>query len=123
MRPTWSCHEREPRPSQEHTGVPAGARFYPSEVANAGVTAELGLADPYGADVDAPVDLLDHDVLTEGGGVDHQAVAQVEADVADVGVEEHQVTGLELVARDVRALGPLVTGVVVQLDALLLVGP
>ena len=48
--------------------------------------------DADGAHVDVPHDRLDLDRLPEVRCVDHQAVADVEADVTDVGEEEHQVT-------------------------------
>ena len=79
--------------------------------------------DADGADEDAPVNRLDHDVLPEGRCVDHQAIADVDAYVADVGEEEDQVAGLKLAARNVLPLVPLIAGVVVQGDSLLGVGP
>ena len=59
-------------------------------------------SDPDRADVLVPEDRLDLDVLAGLRRVDHQAVADVDAHVADVGEEEHQVTGLQLVTGDVH---------------------
>ena len=81
-----------------HPAWYGGCRSEVGKRVGCGKTCTAGLpVDADGAHVNAPVDLLDHHVLAEGGRVDHQAVAQVQTDVADVGVEEHQVTGLELV--------------------------
>src|SRR3984885_6433914 len=81
------------------------------------------LLDPDGARVDAPVDGLDHHVLAEVRRVDHQAVADVDPHVADVGVEEDQVAGLQVVARHVHAGVPQAPGEVRQRDAELRVRP
>jgi type III pantothenate kinase len=75
------------------------------------------LLDPDGARVDAPVDGLDHHVLAEVRRVDHQAVADVDPHVADVGVEEDQVAGLQVVARHVHAGVPQAPGEVRKRDA------
>src|ERR1700733_3851898 len=74
---------------------------------------------PLGDDADgtgegAPEHGLDLDGLTEGGCVDHQAVADVHADVPEVLEEEHKVARLQLAPRDVLALVVLVTGVVLE---------
>src|SRR6185503_14322635 len=49
------------------------------------------------------VDVGHADDVAGGGRVDHLAVADVDAHVADRAVEEHQVTGLQLVAGHRRA--------------------
>src|SRR5688572_27850126 len=61
-----------------------------------GKSAGRGSDDALGEAVTALVDGRDGDRLTEGPGVDHHAVADVDADVADRRVEEHQVAGLEV---------------------------
>jgi lysyl-tRNA synthetase class 2 len=76
-------------------------------------------SDADGADVRVPEDRLHLDDLAGARRVYHQAVAEVEADVADVGEEEHQVTRLKVGPGDVHACVPLVAGVVRQGDALL----
>src|SRR5690606_33823718 len=63
------------------------------------------------------VDRLVLDDVPRLRGVDHLAVADVQPDVADVVVEEHQVARLELVARDLGADGHLVPGDPGDLDA------
>ena len=79
--------------------------------------------DPHGPHVGAPEDRLDLHRLAERGRVEHQAVTDVHADVADVGEEEHQVTRLQLAPRDVLARVPLIAGEVRQADPDLGVGP
>ena len=75
------------------------------------------LLDPHRADVIAPVDRLDQDALAVCGGVHHEPVADVDPDVADVGVEEDQISWLQVVLRDVHAGVPQVACVVRQRDA------
>src|SRR5438270_529661 len=55
--------------------------------------------------------------------VDELAAADVDADVADVGLEEHEVAGLEVAVRHVRTGVPLRPRVVVKGDAELGVHP
>jgi type III pantothenate kinase len=74
------------------------------------------LLDADGTDVIAPEHLVHPDRDTVRGRVDHQAVAEVDAHVADVGAEEHQIARLEVVTRDVHAGVPQVAGVVRQAD-------
>ena len=66
-----------------------------------------------------PEDRLHLDDLAGARRVDHQAVADVDADVADVGEEEHQVARLKVGPGHVHAGIPLRPGVVRQRDALL----
>jgi len=75
------------------------------------------LLDPDRPDVGGPGHRLDNDAHAVGGGVDHEAVADVDPDVADVGVKEEQIARLKVVLRDVDAGIPEVAGVVRQRDA------
>jgi type III pantothenate kinase len=75
------------------------------------------LLDPHRADVVAPVNRLDQDALAVRGGIHHEPVADIDPDVADVGVEEDQISWLQVVLRDVHAGVPQVAGVVRQRDA------
>ena len=74
-----------------------------------GLSGTLGLwglwasADPDGAVVSAPPDRVDLDRHAEVRRVDHQSVADVNPDVADVGEEEDEIAGLQVVAGHVHA--------------------
>ena len=68
-------------------------------------------------------DLLDLDVLTGVGRIDHVAGAEVHADVVQLGAEQDEVPGQQLARRDAHALVDLVAGVVVQGDAGVAPGP
>ena len=63
---------------------------------------------------------VDRRVADHGAGVgrvDHHPAADVDADVGEIAVEEHQVTGLKGGKGDVRRLGVLGAGVVGQSDS------
>src|SRR4051812_35150534 len=81
-----------------------------------------GLCDPDAAGPRTPGDRADLHHIAGLRGVDHLAVADVHAHVVQVGVEEHQVTRLELLPGDVDAGVELTAGVVRQVDADLRVG-
>src|SRR3954453_5825740 len=79
----------------------ARTRLSPGRNCAAGAQGVPGSADALGAGV-APhrVDARDLDHDAGRRGVDHLALADVDADVAHRAVEEDQVTGLQLVAGD-----------------------